>query len=92
MMDKGYVGVRTSHPDVPIVIPLKASRRHPLTEEQREFNRIVVEHTMAQLNRFTVLRQVFRGRGRERHSGVVRVVAMLVNRRLSVKPLKTYAA
>ena len=98
MMDKGYVGVRTSHPDVPIVIPLKASRGHPLTEEQREFNRIVarhrivVEHTMAQLNRFTVLRQVFRGRGRERHSGVFRVVAKLVNRRLSAKPLKTYAA
>lgn len=98
MVDKGYVGVRASHPDVPIVIPFKASRSHPLTEEQREFNRvvarhrIVVEHTMAQLNRFTVLRQVFRGRWRERHSGVVRVVAKLVNRRLSVKPLKTNAA
>ena len=55
-------------------------------------HRIVVEHTMAQLNRFTVLRQVFRGRRRERHGGVVRVVAKLVNRRLHVKPLKTYAA
>jgi hypothetical protein len=98
MMDKGYVGVKTSHPDVPIVIPFKASRGHPLTEEQKASNRvvaryrIVVEHTMAQLNRFTVLRQVFRGQKRERHGGVVRVVAKLVNRRLHVKPLKTYAA
>jgi hypothetical protein len=98
MVDRGYVGVKVSHPDVPIIIPFKASRGHPLTEEQREFNRvvarhrIVVEHTMAQLNRFTVLRQVFRGRRRERHGGVVRVVAKLVNRRLRVKPLKTYAA
>jgi len=52
----------------------------------------VVEHAMAQLNRFTVLRQVFRGQQRARHGQVVRVVAMLVNRRLRVKPLKTYAA
>jgi hypothetical protein len=62
MADKGYVGVKSSHPDVPIVLPHKASRGHPLTEEQKEANRvvarhrIVVEHTMAQLNRFTALR------------------------------------
>lgn len=98
MVDKGYVGVKTSHPDVPIVIPFKASRGHPLTEEQRAFNRvvaryrIVVEHAMAQLDRSTVLRQVFRGRKRRRHSEVIRVVAKLVNRRVRVRPLKTYAA
>jgi len=83
---------------VAVVIPFKASRGHPLTAEQEAFNRevaryrIVVEHTMAQLNRFTVLRQVFRGQKRERHSQVFRVVAKVVNRRLCVKPLKTYAA
>ena len=55
-------------------------------------HRIVVEHTIAQLNRFTVLRQVFRGQKRQRHGGVVQVVAKLVNRRMEVKPLKTYAA
>lgn len=98
MVDKGYVGVRNYYPDVPVVIPFKASRGHPLTAEQEAFNRevaryrIVVEHTMAQLNRFTVLRQVFRGQQRVRHSQVTRVVAKLVNRRLRVKPLKTYAA
>jgi hypothetical protein len=98
MLDKGYVGVKASYPEVPIIIPFKASRGHPLTEGQKEANRvvarhrIVVEHTMAQLNRFTVLRQVFRGQRRERHGGVVRAVAKLVNRRLSVKPLRTYAA
>jgi DDE superfamily endonuclease len=98
MVDKGYVGVKASHPQVPIIIPFKASRGHPLTEEQEQSNRIVaryrivVEHTMAQLNRFTVLRQVFRGRERGRHSEVIRVVAKLVNRRLEVRPLKTYTA
>jgi DDE superfamily endonuclease len=98
MPDKGYVGVRNYYPDVPVIIPLKASRGRPLTDEQKAFNRevarcrIVVEHTMAQLNRFTVLRQVFRGQQRTRHGQVARVVAKLVNRRLQVKPLKTYAA
>ena len=98
MVDKGYVGLKNYYPEVPVVIPFKASRNHPLTEEQKDSNRrvarcrIVVEHTMAQLNRFTVLRQVFRGQQRGRHSQVVRVVARLVNRRLRVKPLKTYAA
>ena len=98
MLDRGYVGVGNYYPDVPVVIPFRASKDHPLTEEQRAFNRvvaghrIVVEHTIAQLNRFTVLRQVFRGQKRERHGEVVRVVGKLVNRRLAVKPLKTYAA
>jgi len=98
MVDKGYVGVKNYYPNVPIVIPFKASRNHPLSAEQEASNRevarhrIVVEHTMAQLNRFTVLRQVFRGQKRDRHSRVFRVVATLVNRRLVVKPLKTYVA
>src|SRR5262249_35868916 len=98
MVDKGYVGVKNYYPDTPVVTPLKAGPGHPLTAEQQAFNRqvarcrIVVEHTMAQLNRFTVLRQVFRGQQRGRHGQVIRVVAKLVNRRLRVKPLKTYAA
>lgn len=98
MVDKGYVGIKNDYPGVPIIIPFKAARGHPLTEEQKVYNRVVashrvvVEHTMAQLNRFTVLRQVFRGQKRERHGEVVRVVAKLVNRRMAVKPLKTYAA
>jgi hypothetical protein len=98
MMDKAYAGVRNYYPEVPVVIPFKARRNHPLTEEQKAYNRevarhrIVVEHTMAQLNRFTVLRQVFRGQQRQRHGRVVRVVAKLVNRRLRVQPLKSYAA
>lgn len=98
MLDKGYVGIGNDYPDVPIVIPFKAARNRPLTEGQKEYNRtvasyrIVVEHTMAQLNRFTVLAQVFRAKKRERHGGVVRVVAKVLNRRLAVTPLKTYAA
>jgi hypothetical protein len=101
MVDKGYVPVKKHLPDRPLVIPHKAARNRPLTQEQKAANqviaghRIVVEHAIAQVNRFTVLRQVFRGRAENhptRHSQVVRVVAGLVNRRIEVCPLKTYAA
>lgn len=98
MMDKGYVGADKHAPGVPLVIPFKKPRGGELDEGQREYNRevarhrIVVEHTIAQMNRFTVLRQVFRGKRRERHSGVVRVVAKLANRRMASVPLKRYAA
>ena len=98
MTDKGYVGLDKHYPDVPLVIPYKKPRKGELSDEQRAFNRevarhrIVVEHTMAQLNRFTVLRQVFRGKKRGRHSQVTRVVAKVLNRRLAVTPLMTHAA
>jgi len=98
MTDKGYVGVDKHYPGVGVVLPFKKPRGGELSEEQRGHNRevsrqrIVVEHTMAQLNRFTVLRQVFRAKKRERHSRVTRVVAKVVNRRLAVTPLKTHAA
>src|SRR5262245_32045732 len=100
MGDKGYDGIKDDYPQVPIVLPHKARRNLPLTEPHKAANRVVgkyrvvVEHAIAQLNRFTVLRQVFRGRpGRHRlaHSQVTRVVARLVNRRTRVCPLKSYA-
>src|SRR5262245_26141205 len=85
MMDKGYVGVDKHHPGAAVVLPHKKPRGGELSDEQRRHNRqvarhrIVVEHAMAQLNRFTALRQVFRAKRRERHSRVTRVVAKLVN-------------
>jgi hypothetical protein len=100
MVDKGYDGISKDYPEVPIIIPFKARRNRPLTQEQKAFNkvvasyRIVVEHAIAQMNRFLVLRQVFRGRHQrhqQAHSEVVRVVARLVNRQTRVCPLKKYA-
>jgi hypothetical protein len=99
MMDKGYVGIGNTHPGVPVVVPHKAARGRPLTAGQEEANRllaryrIVVEHAIAQLNRFTALRQVFRGREcnhEVHHSRAVRVVARLVNRGVRQRPLKVY--
>ena len=102
MLDKGYVGLQTpdpkdpdkNGPPHPYHLPHKARRGHPLTEEQKAFNahlssyRIVVEHSLAQMNQFQALAQVFR-HDHDRHSGLTRIVAGLVNRRVSQRPLKT---
>jgi hypothetical protein len=94
LTDKGYEGAGKGVAVV-VLMPKKNRKRNPCTEEDKARNRliaryrIVVEHTIAQLNRFTVLRQVYRGR-RARHGQVVRVVAVLANRRIRVTPLKRY--
>jgi len=96
MVDKGYDGIQNEYPHMPIYQPFKARRNHPLTDEHKAYNRflssyrIVVEHTIAQMNRFQVLAQVFR-HDRSSHSQLVRIVAGLANRRIQVVPLKTYA-
>ena len=105
MLDKGYDGLQRldpkdpdkNGPPHPYHLPFKARRGHPLTDVQKAFNahlssyRIVVEHSLAQMNQFQVLAQVFR-HDHNRHSGLTRVVAGLVNRRVAQRPLKTYPA
>lgn len=97
MLDKGYDGIQNDYPEVRLHQPYKARRNHPLTDEQKAFNRvlaryrIVVEHTNALLNKFQVLVQVFR-HTRTSHTQIIRAIAGLVNRRIQMVPLKTYAA
>ena len=67
-----------------------------MTEEQKVYNRlltkyrIVVEHTMAQLNKFQILAQRYR-HPLTKHSVILRIVCGLVNRRIQVLPLKQYS-
>lgn len=95
LADKGYEGGDKGYPTGMLIQPRKDRKRRPLTEADKQRNRlvgryrVVVEHVIAQLNRFTVLRQVYRG-GKIRHGQVIRTVAVLVNRRTRSKPLKTY--
>jgi IS5 family transposase len=96
MMDKGYDGITADHPDRKLYLPFKARRNHPLNQEQKDYNRflakyrIVVEHTMAQLNKFQILAQRFRHQ-LTKHSVIFRIVCGLVNRRIQLHPLKQYA-
>jgi hypothetical protein len=95
MVDKGYDGIGKDYPDHTIYQPFKARRNHPLTPEQKAYNRhlsgyrIVVEHTNAQLNQFQVLAQVYR-HALAGHSHVFRAVAYLVDGRIRQRPLKSY--
>jgi hypothetical protein len=97
MADKAYTGAGGDRPGVPLVVPTKATRGHPLTEEQVAANRVisgcrvVIEHVMAQLNRFQALKQVFRS-AFGRHTRAIRVVAALVDRRIATVPLRALAA
>jgi hypothetical protein len=83
--DKGYIGIERDHPAHTFYLPHRASKRHPLSEEEKSYNRllssvrIAIEHVFARMNRFQALAQGWRHR-RARHSGVVRVVAWLVER------------
>jgi hypothetical protein len=96
MTDRGYVGLQDDRPDREVVTPHQASTGHPLTGAQKAFKRVVsgcrvvVEHLLAQVKRFQVLRQVFRSVF-GRHGQVFRVVALLVDRRLATKPLTSFA-
>jgi hypothetical protein len=95
MLDKGYDGVQNDDPDRRLYLPFKARRNHALTDEQKAYNRflaryrILVEHSLACMNRFQILRQVYRHQ-RNEHTNIVRIVAGLVNRRIQEKPLKCY--
>jgi hypothetical protein len=97
MADKAYENIHRRDPTAPLITPRPARRNRPLTEHERMANRfiaryrIVVEHAIAQLSRYTVLRQVYWG-CRSAHARVVRVVAMVVNRRIEEVPLKVYGA
>lgn len=95
MTDKGYDGLSKDYPNHRIYQPYKARRGHPLTQEQKAYNRhlssyrIVVEHTNAQLNKFGVLSQIYR-HALTSHSHTMRVVGGLVNRQIALTPLKSY--
>lgn len=97
MTDSGYDGLTNDYPDHTLYQVQKARRNLPLTPEQKDSNRvlgryrIIVEHTLAQMNQFQILAQMYR-HPRDRHGDMVRVVAGLVNRRIKEQPLKTYSA
>ena len=86
--DSGYQGVKELHEKSRT--PYKKSKKKPLTEEERLFNkvlsreRIVVEHVIRRLKVFRVLKEVYRHR-RRRFGLRVHLLAGLYNADLAVK-------
>lgn len=94
--DKAYVGAEKRYPAHTFYIPHKKPRGGELRPEDVSYNRsvsevrIAVEHLFGRMSYFGAVSQVFRHR-RYRHTGVVRVVALLADRKVE-RYLMTQAA
>ncbi|MFW8627875.1 transposase family protein, partial [Deinococcus sp. ME38] len=81
--DAGYQGIRQHHGHS--VTPHKATKKAPLTTEQRQQNRelastrLRVEHVIRRLKIFRVLKDIYRHR-RRRFSLRVNLIAAVCNR------------
>jgi IS5 family transposase len=67
-VDSGYQGLQREHPNT--AMPVKKSKHHPLTKEQKRANRqqsrerIPVENVIGSLKRFRILAERYRCRRR----------------------------
>ena len=83
--DSGYQGIHEYLPDA--IIPFKASKSSPLTEDQKPFNtwlsriRIAIEHINRELKIFRICKETYRNKGKR---GLLRVklIASLYNHRV----------
>ena len=81
--DAGYQGIQHQHAFTRT--PKKASKHHPLTDEQRASNRqlarvrLPVEHVIRRLKVFCILKETYRHRRRRFHLRV-NLIAALCNR------------
>ena len=85
-LDSGYQGVNEYLPKA--VIPIKGSKKHELSEEEKAFNkshsqkRIAIEHINREIKIFRICKEIYRNKG---NRGLLRVkiVAALYNHRLN---------
>lgn len=82
LADLGFLGITNFH--VKSRIPYKASKNHPLTEEQKKYNtelakqRIRIEHINRRCKIFRIVKDVYRGKHKKFNRNW-NLVAMLVN-------------
>lgn len=80
--DKGYKGILNVHFDS--LIPIKATKNHKLTDEERSFNsslakhRIIIEHINRYIKRFKILSYRYRNK-RRRFSLRVSLICVIYN-------------
>ena len=84
LLDSGYQGVNKYF--INAIIPFKASKNNPLTEEQKAFNTIIskyrvsIEHINREIKIFRICKETYRGKGGR---GLIRfkIIASLYNHR-----------
>jgi hypothetical protein len=86
-LDSGYQGVNEYLPNA--VVPIKSTKKHPLTEEEKAFNtahskkRIAIEHINREIKIFRICKETYRNK-RKRGLLRVKLIACLYNHRLAV--------
>ena len=95
--DSAYQGLHNELPNHSVFFPHKATRNHPLTEDEKLANRelssirIVVENTLAELKHFKVLADRFR-HNLDIYDDAFRAVIAIVNPRISQRVAAAAAA
>jgi hypothetical protein len=87
LLDSGYQGVNEYLPNA--LIPFKASKNNPLTDEQKAVNtiiskyRIAIEHINREIKIFKICKETYRNKLKR---GLLRVklIASLFNHRIAV--------
>lgn len=80
--DSGYQGYQNDHPD--LEIPYKSSKKHPLTDEEKEYNRALsafrvrAEHAIRRIKTFRIFSDRYRY-PRASHSGKFALAAGIAN-------------
>jgi hypothetical protein len=84
LLDSAYQGVNKYF--INAIIPFKASKNNPLTEEQKAFNtilskyRVAIEHINREIKIFRICKETYRGKG-ERGLSRFKIIASLYNHR-----------
>ena len=89
--DKGFIGIKELFPDSEV--PHKSSKHHPLTQEQKQFNRqlarerIIIEHRNRECKIFRICNERYRGKHKN-YEKTWKLVSAIVNLKLSTRHLK----
>lgn len=89
--DKGFVGIKGLFPRAEV--PHKASKYHPLTKEQKRYNRqlaterTVIEHRNRECKIFRICSMRYRGKHKN-YEKTWKLVSAIVNLKLSTRHLK----
>lgn len=89
--DKAFIGIKLLFPNAEV--PHKASKHHPLTKEQKQYNRqlaterTVIEHRNRECKIFRICKERYRGKHKN-YEKTWKLVSAIVNLKLSTRHLK----
>lgn len=89
--DKGFIGIKELFPNSQV--PHKASKHHPLSKEQKQYNRqlaserIIIEHRNRECKIFRICSTRYRGKHKN-YEKTWKLVSAIVNLKLSTRHLK----